>query len=927
MRKTVKILHLEDLSSDAELIESALKKAKINPEILVVQNKRAFVKALNNFSYDIILSDHSLASFDSLEAIRLVKKAGITVPFLLVTATMTDIFAAKAMKEGACDYILKDRLHRLPSAVINSIEKHRLKEEQLAAHERLAFHIENTPLGFIEWDSQLHIKVLSKRAEEIFGWRLEDFSADGRSGYSQVYADDLPVVVKALEDLRTGLVKRNTTQHRNVTKDGTVIWCEWFNSVLKDKEGNIVTIMSLVQDITENKIAEEKLNKANRLYSFISQINQSIVHVKDENALFKNACRIALEFGKFKIAWVGIFGNEDKTITKVDQTGVYVDAIDKFKDEPLEVNGPQEYVLKSGKYYICNDILNEPDLVNWKPFAIKQRVCSCMILPVKKSGQVIGTFNLFAFAANFFNKEEITLLLEVTADISFALDVFEKEKVHRYTEELLIQNEKLFRALIEKSTDMITLSTLKGGVLYGSPSITNALGYTLKEYGSKSALDFINPDDVHAFIYNRIDISKTPGKSFYYQQRLLHKNGTWLWCEGTDTNMLEDTGIGAIVSNFRDISERKLAEENLLQSETRLKEAQAIAHIGNFEIDFSNRSEVWSDEMYKIVGLVKGEVTPSTQLFLSFVHPDDFMTVQKGFEECTKIFQNSTFDFRFIRKGGIMRYGYTQATFEFDRNQNPIRLFGTFQDVTEVKLGEIERTKMVNDLMRRNTELEQFGYMISHNLRGPVANIIGASSLLNDSGLSTEDKEILNEGINVSVMRLDDVVKDLNQILQVKTDINQTKEIVHFAALVDNIKISINNLIDKYSIEIKYDFVEINEFVTLRAYLYSIFYNLISNSIKYRRPQVHCIIEIKSRLVKNKLKFIFTDNGMGIDLKKNGDDIFGLYKRFHTNIEGKGMGLFMVKTQVEILGGKISVQSVENRGTEFIIEFESDFTG
>jgi signal transduction histidine kinase len=86
---------------------------------------------------------------------------------------------------------------------------------------------------------------------------------------------------------------------------------------------------------------------------------------------------------------------------------------------------------------------------------------------------------------------------------------------------------------------------------------------------------------------------------------------------------------------------------------------------------------------------------------------------------------------------------------------------------------------------------------------------------------------------------------------------------------------------------------------------------------------VGCTIEIKSRLVKNKLQLIFSDNGMGINLKKHGGEVFGLYKRFHTHVEGKGLGLFMVKTQVEAIGGTIAIESAENEGTEFIIEFDA----
>jgi PAS domain S-box-containing protein len=805
--------------------------------------------------------------------------------------------------------------------------------------------------------------------------------------------------------------------------------------------------LSFQNEEKEKRAAE--LNKAKDLYAFISQVNQYIAHTKDEKALFKNACGIALEFGKFKIAWIGMFGNANKTITNIDQIGISAAGINKFKEEPLEANGPQEYVLHTGGHYICNDIMNDPELESWKPFAIQQGVCSCMILPIEKAGNVIGTFNLYAAEVNFFNKEEIALLLEVTRDISFALDLFEKEHTHRQTLELVIQNEKRFHALIEKSADMITLSNEDGELIYISDSITKGLGYSVNDLLFSSVFDIIHPDDLPGTIENKNRIVQFPGDSFYYQQRRLHKNGNWIWCEGSLTNMLHEPGINALVSNFRDISEKKMmeqrqefdknnmdalinntndlmwsvdkdfkmitsnqpfddmmkltsgkavekggdilgvaysveeskrykksyekafsgesftevvnneslvdiwseisycpirkgdevigtachshditerkrsdetlkqAQENLKYSESSLKEAQNIANIGSFEIDIVNYAEIWSDQMYKILGVEK-KLTPSNELFSSFIHPDDLDAAREAF----KSNQDASMDYRLIRKDGLLRYVNSEWRFEFNENNKPIRLYGILQDITERKLAEIERTKMVNDMILRNTELEQFSYIISHNLRAPVANIIGAADALNDPDLSIEDKETLNKGINISVIKLDNVVKDLNHILEVKGEINDTKEIVHFSTLADDIKSSIQSIIDKHGVEIKYDFSEINEFLTLRAYLYSIFYNLISNSIKYRRQDVPCMIEIKSTLKKNKLELIFTDNGMGIDLKKNGGDIFGLYKRFHTNIEGKGMGLFMVKTQVETLGGKINIKSMENIGTEFKIEFE-----
>ena len=258
MNQKLKILHLEDVSTDAELVARELKRGKIDSEILVVDNRSDFINALEKFSPDIILSDHSLPSFNSSEALRIVKETGIEVPFVLITATVSEEFAVDVMKRGAYDYILKDRLQRLPSAVINSIEKHRLEKKQQAAHEKLVFHIENTPLGFIEWDNQGFAKSWSRRTVEIFGWSRNEFNKSHQNGVSLVYEEDLPWVSKKLEQLFGGEVDRNQVQHRNITKGGRVIWCEWFNCVLKDKDGKVKTIMSLVQDITAQKLQERQ---------------------------------------------------------------------------------------------------------------------------------------------------------------------------------------------------------------------------------------------------------------------------------------------------------------------------------------------------------------------------------------------------------------------------------------------------------------------------------------------------------------------------------------------------------------------------------------------------------------------------------------------------------------------------------------------
>ncbi|MCW3110474.1 MAG: Histidine kinase [Segetibacter sp.] len=126
----LKILHLEDLNSDALLISKAIKKGGIDFKMLVVDTRDKFIKALREFSPDIILSDHSLPSFNSIEAMEIFHETGIMIPFILVTATTSEEFAVDVIKRGADDYILKDRLHRLPHAIINAVEKYRFEKER-----------------------------------------------------------------------------------------------------------------------------------------------------------------------------------------------------------------------------------------------------------------------------------------------------------------------------------------------------------------------------------------------------------------------------------------------------------------------------------------------------------------------------------------------------------------------------------------------------------------------------------------------------------------------------------------------------------------------------------------------------------------------------------------------------------------------------
>jgi PAS domain S-box-containing protein len=241
----------------------------------------------------------------------------------------------------------------------------------------------------------------------------------------------------------------------------------------------------------------------------------------------------------------------------------------------------------------------------------------------------------------------------------------------------------------------------------------------------------------------------------------------------------------------------------------------------------------------------------------------------------------------------------------------------SIREITESKVKAMALAQANEELARRNKSLEQFTYTVSHNLLAPVANIIGITDLLKDA-VGEEHVELV-ETLQASIKSMDTTIKDLNQTLQVKDQVNKRKEEVHFRQLIEEISFSINNLIMEEGVKISCDFEALPSLYTVRGYLYSIFYNLTLNSIKYRRPEEAPLISVKSVVEDQTVFLVFEDNGKGIDMEKHGAQLFTLYKRFDTSTEGKGMGMFMVKTQIEELGGTIDVESQLGKGTKIII--------
>ncbi len=244
------------------------------------------------------------------------------------------------------------------------------------------------------------------------------------------------------------------------------------------------------------------------------------------------------------------------------------------------------------------------------------------------------------------------------------------------------------------------------------------------------------------------------------------------------------------------------------------------------------------------------------------------------------------------------------------------------RDVTEEKEKEKEREQLIRELTQNNKDLKQFSYITSHNLRAPLSNLTGLLNLIEEIPIEdSELKEIIN-GFSKSTHLLNETINDLVKIIIIKDNPSIQKEKLLIKDVFKNVFNQLSFLISTNKPILKIDLEVETIFDINKSYLESIFLNLLTNAIKYREPSRQLRITIATKVEDNNLFMTFKDNGIGIDLEKNNDKIFGLYQRFHNYPESKGLGLYLVKSQVESMGGTISVDSNVGKGTTFTIVFK-----
>jgi PAS domain S-box-containing protein len=495
-------------------------------------------------------------------------------------------------------------------------------------------------------------------------------------------------------------------------------------------------------------------------------------------------------------------------------------------------------------------------------------------------------------------------------------------------EQVLQESEKRFRRLIEDLNVGVILQGPKGEVQMANRTSLCQLGVS-EEYLFNTGLhdkswNLVTEDDKVLSTNKQpwIIASKTK-KAVRGMVLGVEKPGlstkTWLLVNAEPT-LLDHEKLLHIVITLTDITERRQVEEELKESELRFRTLQEASFGG---IGLHNKGMIidCNQGLCDITGYSYKELIGSNGLNL--IAPEYRDEVMQKILSKTE----QPYDVEGIRKDGS-RY-YLEIHGKNIPYQEGLIRVTEFRDITDRKAAEskiLEQNRklisITDDLKLKNEQLQEFTQIVSHNLRSPVGNILSLLNFTENAESEEERREyvaLLKEAGSSTLTTL----HELNDVLQIKQNKNIEKQKLDFEQVFGNVRKMLVAKIVEVNAEVFTDFSEAPTIEYPNIYLESILLNLLSNALKYIHKERKPVITIKTALKDQVISLTITDNGAGLNMQRYGHHLFKLRKTFHKHPESRGIGLFMIKNQIEAMGGDITMSSVENEGTTFLVNFNS----
>ncbi|QHL88459.1 PAS domain S-box protein [Nibribacter ruber] len=500
--------------------------------------------------------------------------------------------------------------------------------------------------------------------------------------------------------------------------------------------------------------------------------------------------------------------------------------------------------------------------------------------------------------------------------------------VQNITERKKAEQELRKLSFIAKETiNGVLIIHLDGALHWINDAFTRMMGWTLDEVKGKTPSSLMNGPDTDLATIDQVHAHMDSRQPFECELMQYSKTKQPYWFR-LQIQPLEDANaeVDMFFVLLTDITQKKAEEQQLRLLEsviTNAKDSIAVSKVpavpgGLLETIFVNPAFTQvtgytaEDVLGKELKMLGGPIVDAAQGEALFQLEQ---AIQTG-TPCEIELIN-------YKKNGEKYWAHLEAIPIYNKTGEHAHWLFVHQDITARKNYQAEREVLIAELTQNNADLKQFSFITSHNLRAPLSNLVGISNLIDMQAIPEGRNRVLIEKFKESTVQLNHIIDDLLEILVIKNNVVLQKEPLSLSEAYTRVQNSLDRLLQEVQGQVHRDFTAGDEVHFNAGYLHSILLNLLSNAIKYRSPQRPLRVQVKTERTPDALVLTFTDNGLGIDLNRYRDRIFGLYQRFHDNPDSKGLGLYIVHSQVKAMGGNILVTSEVNEGTTFVIEFKA----
>ncbi|MBB6001857.1 PAS domain S-box protein [Arcicella rosea] len=755
--------------------------------------------------------------------------------------------------------------------------------EQKKRVERNTVFIEHTPTAIAMFDNSLRYLAVSEK------WRT-DYNLEGVDLIGKSHYEIFPEIGDEWKKIHQECLQGKSIKRDEdpfVRKDGSVQWLKWeVKPWYTEDYNNIGGIIMYTDDITERKKIEQSLLENHTLLeTILESIDIGIVACDQHGSLtlFNNTTK----------RWHGLPIANIPPTEFSDYYGLYhLDGKTKLSTEEL----PLIRTLHSGNIHNVEMIIapnNGPSHI------------------VSTSGSQLKGPNGELFGA-----------------VIAMHDITERRKA---LEKLQI-SEEAFRGNFENAAIGMALLDIDGKWLKINQRIAQLLGYSEEEILELTFQDITHPDDLATdlALVNELII----GKRLHYQmeKRYIHKNGSIIYAilAVSLVRSISNTPL-YFISQIIDITPQKIAElqlqETLSKNQALFDSSSKVSIIGT---DTTGRITIFNKGAENLLGYQREDVLYKENPAIIHLQEEvlqranelslEFNRKIEGFETFIALPRMGTPDTRewtYVRKDGT-KFPVQLSVTAIKVKDEIVGYMGVAVDISEIKKVEKEIKSLLDVTKDQNERLKNFAHIVSHNLRSHSGNISMLLDILLDENPELSENEFLSLLKSASV-NLGETIAHLNEVVLMNTTVIDNLKGVGLFQAIENAIQNVSALARDSKVTIFNNINTDKKVFVIPAYLDSIILNFLTNAIKYHGEERDSFIKLSTVLENDYLVLKIEDNGLGIDLKRHGAKLFGLYKTFHTHKDARGVGLFITKNQIEAMGGKVEVTSEVNKGTTFSI--------